>query len=151
DHAQENVLKHLRTLRDAKPDRPILLALTCLHEAYPQQQHPTPYPYDKDEETITATVPEDLRRSLDEQKRRFEGLVDQVLPIDLTPADEGFNEPNYGGERLQKMLIEMLPSAYRQTLISLEESSHELQDLYARLCLPHIIGYSTLAASAGAI
>src|SRR5438045_2939862 len=44
DHAQENVLKHLRTLRDAKPGRPVLLALTCLHEAYPQQQHPA-YPF----------------------------------------------------------------------------------------------------------
>src|SRR5262249_4435556 len=84
DHAQENVLKPLRTLRDAKPDRTVLLVLSCLHEAYPQQQHPLPYPYDKDEETVAAGVPEDLRRSLDEQKRRFEGLVDRVVPVDLT-------------------------------------------------------------------
>src|SRR6266480_4920994 len=45
DHAQENVLRHLRTLRAARPSRPVLLVLTCLHEAYPQQQHPLPYPY----------------------------------------------------------------------------------------------------------
>jgi uncharacterized protein (DUF697 family)/predicted GTPase len=151
DHAQENVLKHLRTLRDARRDRPVLLVLTCLHEAYPQQQHPMPYPFDRGDEVIAAEVPEDLRRSLDEQKRRFEGLVDQVVPVDLTQPEEGFNEPNYGGARLQKLLIEMLPAAYRQTLISLEETTHELQDLYARLCLPHILGYATLAASAGAI
>ncbi|MBI1913202.1 MAG: DUF697 domain-containing protein [Planctomycetes bacterium] len=151
DHAQENVLKHLRTLRDAKPDRPVLLALTCLHEAYPQQQHPLPYPFDRGDEVVAAEVPEDLRRSLDEQKRRFEGLVDQVVPIDLTSAEEGFNAPNYGGEQLQKVLVGMLPSVYRQTLLSLEETTHELQDLYARLSLPHILGYATLAASAGAI
>jgi uncharacterized protein (DUF697 family)/predicted GTPase len=150
DHAQENVLKHLRTVREAKPGRPVLLVLTCLHEAYPQQQHPLPYPFDRGEEAL-AKVPGDLRRSLEEQKRRFEGLVDQVVPVDLTQAEEGFNEPNYGGEPLQKVLVGMLPSAYRQTLLSLEETTHELQDLYARLCLPHILGYATLAASAGAI
>ncbi len=151
DHAQENVLRHLKALRAAQPSRPVLLVLTCLHEAYPQQQHPLPYPYDKGEEAVAAAVPEDLRRSLAEQRRRFEGLVDDVVPIDLTPPEEGFNEPNYGGERLQKVLTGMLPAAYRQTLIALEETTHELQDLYARLALPHILGYSMLAASAGAI
>ena len=150
DHAQENVLEHLRVLRDARPTRPVLLALTCLHEAYPQQQHPLPYPFDGPAEE-TGAVPEDLRRSLDEQKRRFTGLVDEAVPIDLTPAEEGFNEPNYGGVYLQKVLTSMLPAAYRQTLIALESATHELQDLYAEMCLPHIIGYSTLAASAGAI
>ena len=150
DHAQENVLKNLRVLRGAKRSRPVLLALTCLHEAYPQQQHPQPYPFDKPVEAAAAE-PDDLRRSLDEQKRRFAGLVDQVVPIDLTPAEEGFDEPNYGGERLQKVLLGMLPAAYRQTLLSLEAATHELQDLYAEMCLPHIIGYSTLAAIAGAI
>src|SRR5262245_6436048 len=45
DHAQENLIKHLQTIRAAKKGRPIILALTCLHEAYPQQQHPLPYPF----------------------------------------------------------------------------------------------------------
>src|SRR5262245_23412965 len=45
DHAQENVLKHLRVVRNSKPSRPVVLVLTCLHEAYPQQQHPQPYPF----------------------------------------------------------------------------------------------------------
>jgi uncharacterized protein (DUF697 family)/predicted GTPase len=150
DHAQENVLKSLQVLRKARPDRPVLLTLTCLHEGYPQQQHPLPYPYDQEQE-IDAAVPEDLRRSLAEQRRRFEALADQVVPIDLTPVEEGFNEPNYGGARLQRVLIDMLPAAYRQTLLSLEAATHELQDLYARMALPHVLGYSMLAASAGAI
>src|SRR5262249_29702471 len=37
------------------------------------------------------------------------------------------------------------------TLVSLDAATHELQDLYSELSLPHIIGYSTLAFSAGAI
>ncbi|HEY1859010.1 MAG TPA: GTPase domain-containing protein, partial [Gemmataceae bacterium] len=31
DHAQENVRKHLTTIRAAQPSRPIVLVLTCLH------------------------------------------------------------------------------------------------------------------------
>jgi uncharacterized protein (DUF697 family) len=149
DHAQENVLTHLRTIRDAQPRRPVLLALTCLHEAYPQQQHPAPYPYGSEAEA--TAVPEDLRRSLIEQRRRFEGLVEEVVPIDLTPPEEGFTEPNYGGEPLKQAMVRLLPAAYRQTILSLDEATRELQDLYARQALPHILGYSVLAASAGAI
>src|SRR5260370_9500552 len=44
DHAQENVRAHLRAIRAAQPIRPVLLPLTCLHEAYPLQQHPEHYP-----------------------------------------------------------------------------------------------------------
>src|SRR5947209_14890595 len=45
DHALENLIAQLRRLRAAKPGRPIVLALTCLHEADPQSQHPQPYPF----------------------------------------------------------------------------------------------------------
>src|SRR5262245_30671649 len=48
DHAQENVRKNLKKLRDARPRRPVVLVLTCLHEAYPQQQHVLPYPFGPD-------------------------------------------------------------------------------------------------------
>src|SRR5207247_5757051 len=88
DHAQENVLKHLRTLRDAKPHRPVLLVLTCLHEAYPQQQHPLPYPFsdlrfaiddfrfeepvgDPDSIANRKSQIVNLLRSLEEQQRPF--------------------------------------------------------------------------------
>jgi uncharacterized protein (DUF697 family)/predicted GTPase len=137
DHAQEGVLRALRAIRDARPSRPVLLALTCLHEAYPQQQHPSP-------------MPDDLLRSIEEQERRFRDYVDDVVPIDLIPPEEGFDDPHYGGPELKKKIIDLLPSAYRQTLLSLDEATGELRDLYERLALPHIVGYSVLAASAGA-
>src|SRR5207247_5609245 len=86
DHAQEDVLTHLHTLRDAKPHRPVLLVLPCLHEAYPQQQHPLPYPFSdfgfsiddlrfEDDNGDPAQIANrksqiaNLLRSLDEQKR----------------------------------------------------------------------------------
>jgi uncharacterized protein (DUF697 family)/predicted GTPase len=150
DHAQENVLEHLGKIRRAQPARPILLVLTCLHEAYPQQQHPQPYPF-TGPDLEQAAAPEPLLRSLLEQRRRFGDLVNTVVPVDLTRPEEGFEDPSYGGKHLQQVLLELLPAAYRQTLLTLEETTRELQDLYARHALPHIVGYSTLAASAGAI
>jgi uncharacterized protein (DUF697 family) len=36
-------------------------------------------------------------------------------------------------------------------LLTLDETTQELQDLFARRALPYIIGYSTLAATAGAV
>jgi uncharacterized protein (DUF697 family) len=170
DHAQERILASLRRIRQSQAARPVILVLTCLHEAYPQQQHPEPYPFlsqgsgvrgqgsglvDGDSRRLTAdhsaAVPEPLLRSLEEQRRRFAGLVDHVVPIDLTRPEEGFNEPHYGGEQLKRVLLEALPAAYRQTLLTLEEAKRELTDLFARQALPHILGYSTLAATAGAI
>jgi uncharacterized protein (DUF697 family) len=153
DHAQENVLKHLRTIRSAKPPRPVLLVLTCLHEAYPQQQHPLPYPFTPEGGLIAdpPALPYDLMRSLAEQRRRFEGLADRVVAADLTPAAEGFNDPNYGGTLLRQVLLELLPAGFRQTLLSLDEVSRELQDFFARQALPYILAYSTLAGSAAAV
>jgi uncharacterized protein (DUF697 family) len=77
--------------------------------------------------------------------------VDHVVPVDLTKPEEGFTNPNYGGEALKQTLLTVLPSAYRQTLSTLTQFMNELKDLYSRAALPHIVGYSTLAATAGAI
>jgi uncharacterized protein (DUF697 family) len=153
DHAQENVLTHLATLRKAQPLRPVVLALTCLHEAYPQQQHPQSYPWDDRGELVpdAPPVPEGLSRSIEEQKRRFAGLVERVVAVDLTPPEEGFNDPNYGGERLRQVILDVLPTALGQTIRTLDEATHSLQDLYARHALPHIVGYSSLAAASALV
>ncbi|MGH7172508.1 MAG: DUF697 domain-containing protein [Gemmataceae bacterium] len=153
DHAQENVLTHLRTIRTAAPTRPVLLVLTCLHEAYPQEQHPLPYPFASEQGSITTfpALPADLTRSLAEQQRRFEGLVDRVVAVDLTPVEEGFNDPDYGGPEMRQTLLELLPAAFRQTLLSLGDAGRDLQDFFARQAMPYIVAYSTLAASAAAL
>lgn len=152
DHAVENVVKSLRTVRHSQPSRPVILALSCLHEAYPQQQHPEPYPFTA-EPPLPTTPPlsEGLVASLDEQKRRFHGLYDQLVPMDLTQKIEGYHEPEYGGHHLKEVLLASLPAAYRRTLITLDEATHHLQDLYARQAMPYILAYSSLAATAGAI
>jgi uncharacterized protein (DUF697 family) len=149
DHAQENVLRTLRKIREARPARHVVLALTCLHEAHPQHQHVQPYPFGGGFDN--PEIPEDLRRSLLEQQRRFSGLVDEAVAIDLTRVEEGFTDVNYGGERLKKAILSALPAAYRQTFLTLDAQTRELQDLFARRAMPYITAYSTLAATTGAI
>jgi uncharacterized protein (DUF697 family)/predicted GTPase len=153
DHALKNVVAHLRQVRQNKPHRPVILALTCLHEAYPGQQHPQPYPFEVGglKLGIPESVPEALRRTLTEQLERFEGLSDVQVPVDLTQLQEGYDDPNYGGVHLKSAILNALPAVYRQTLITLDQSTHELKDLYAQAALPHILGYCSLAATAAAI
>jgi uncharacterized protein (DUF697 family)/predicted GTPase len=153
DHAQANLLQTLKRVRAAMPRRPVVLVLTTLHEAYPQQQHPQPYPFGPDGQPLpdSPALPPGLLESLAEQRRRFDGLVDQVVAVDLTPAEEGFHEPNYGGARLREVLMDVLPAAQAQTLRTLEEAQRDLQGLFAGKAGPTIMAYSTLAATAGAV
>lgn len=156
DFATEKLVANLRRIRDTRPARPVVLALTCLHEAYPQQQHLEPYPFlpGRDAEVrddMKGQLPENLLRSVAAQRQEFTGLYDYLAPIDLTPTAEGFNEPAYGGPRLKEVLIDALPAAYRQTLAHLDEATRSLRDYFERKALPHILGFSTLAATAGAI
>lgn len=147
DHALENVVAHLRRIREAEPQRPVVLVATCLHEAYPQQQHPLPYPFENGWDVPASAAPEALLRCLAKQRRRFDGLADRFVAVDLTKPEEGFNDPNYGGEHLKKVLIDVLPEAYRQTLVRFEEANKDLRDWHERRAQPYIIGYSVLAGS----
>jgi uncharacterized protein (DUF697 family)/predicted GTPase len=156
DFAQGNIRAALEPIRKASPSRPVLLAITCLNEAMPRQPHPTPYPFEElaakgPEFAISESVPEPLRRSIDEHRRAFAGLFDACVPIDLTRAEDGFPDPNYGGEALKETLIRFLPAAQRQTLLRLKEATDALKDVHLRHALPLILGYSSLAATAGAV
>lgn len=174
DHALADVITPLRKIRAARPSRPIVLALTCLHEAYPFEQHPVPDPFDsRSRPTIenpaeravshSSSSASDtmgrpsfltqhpvLQRSLREQEERFAGLVDRVIPIDLTRPEEGFDAPDFGGKRLEETLIELLPAACRQALLHLDDLRNSLRDLTAKQAMPMILTYSSLAAGAAA-
>ncbi len=173
DHALAELIEPLKQVRAARPTRPVVLALTCLHEAYPFEQHPDPDPFgsgrgsrvdglrsvtDTEAQPSSAsslnpqpsTLNLNLQRSLAEQQQRFKGLVDWIVPIDLTKPEEGFAQPEFGGRRLEEALIEVLPAACRQALLHLDDVRRSLADLTARQALPTIIKYSSLAATAAA-
>jgi len=151
DHALNSVLDPLQAIRQAKPDRPVILALTCLHELYPQQQHPDPDPFSKKEDGSEAELPEALSRSLAEQRRRFSGLVDEVVPIDFTKPEDGFDDPHFGGDRLKQTLVEKLPDAYRQTFLTMTDVMDSLKGLHEQRAMPYVLSASTMAASAAAV
>ena len=98
DHALAEIIEPLRAIRKAAPARPVLLALTCLHEAYPGQQHPDPDPFDS--ALLSDSLPVELRRSIGAQEERFAGLADRIVPLDLTQPEDGFDQPDFGGGRL---------------------------------------------------
>ena len=86
---------------------PVLLALTCLHEAYPQEQHRQPYPTTPDGAPRIDALPDPVPRLVAEQCERFAGLYDAVVPVDLTRPDEGYDDPNYGGEAFKRELLRL--------------------------------------------
>jgi len=148
DFAQGNIRAALEPIRAASASRPVILCVTCLHEAIPRQPLPTPYPFGDCE---AASGLEALDRSIAEHRRAFAGLFDTCVPIDLTRPEDGFPDPNYGGEQLKEALLRVLPGAYRQTLLRLKEATDALKDVHLRHAVPIIMGYSTLAATAGGI
>ncbi len=153
DFAQGNIRQALEPIRQASPSRPVVLCITCLNEAIPRQPHPKPYPFAPllDGGPVPDSVPEPLRRSIDEHRRAFAGLFDKCVPIDLTRPEDGFPDPTYGGEYLKRALLTALPGAYRQTLLRLKDATDALKDVHLRHAVPVILGYSSMAASAGAV
>ena len=156
DQATEEIVRPLKQIRKANPGRPVLLAITCLHDAYPGSQHPDPDPYDSTPRPLpnslpADSLPSDLRRALEAHYERFDGLFDRAVPIDLTPVDEGYAVPDFGGPRLKQAILELLPGAYRQTLLQMDQLAHALGELHHRRILPVIFAHSLLAATAAAV
>lgn len=161
DHALDEVVSALKRIRAARPSLPVVLALTCLHEAYPMEQHPAPDPFlsvaapgattGSSQDYSSLGLHPVLARSLMEQQRRFEGLVDRIVPLDITPTDDGFHFPNFGGNRLEEVLIELLPAACRQVILHLDDLRSSIKGLKEQRALPTILTYSSLAATAAAV
>jgi uncharacterized protein (DUF697 family) len=155
DFAQGNVRAALERVRAADRSRPVVLAITTLHEATPRRPHPDPYPFGdlaaKADAPLPEAVPQPLRECIDEHRRAFAGLFDGCVAIDLTKPEDGFADPDYGGECLKRALLAVLPAAYRQTLLRLKEATDALKDAHLRHALPIVMGYSSVAGTAGAL
>lgn len=153
DHAQQAVVEPLRVIRRAKPERPVILVLTALHDLYPGEEHLQPDPFGEapGDPWDRSRIPADLARSLDDQVRRFDGLVDAVVPLDLTLPSDGFRDPAYGSQRLKQALIDALPETYRQTFLTMSEVMSSLQTLHQRQAKPYVLAAATMAATAAAV
>ncbi|HEU4617029.1 MAG TPA: GTPase [Gammaproteobacteria bacterium] len=143
DPEQRKVLDVLRAVRRRHPDWAVVLAQTTLHEGYPEGgDHP------RYEDLGAAPGLDDLRRSLEHQADAFRALPGRgavyCVPIDLTPPEEGFNDPSFGLGALLEALEHAGSAGMASILESLRARDHDARAARAR---PHILGY---AAAAGA-
>jgi uncharacterized protein (DUF697 family) len=166
DHALSNLIPPLREIRRASPETPVLLVLTCLHEATGTIDFPDgPDPFQENVERSSVVkasameadaakagcVPEALDQLISEKSSQFAGLYDAIIPIDLTPLEDGYANPEFGGDRLKKAILAKLPHAYRQALLALNQSDDRQLSKLQRKSRWQVLTSSALAATAGVV
>ncbi len=151
DHALQSIIDPLRQIRRSAPDRPVLLVLTCLHEAMglvDLTDGPDPF---ASQDTRQTKIPDQLKTLIDEKVAQFAGLHDALIPVDLTKPEDGFADPEFGGQRLKLAILDQLPHAYRQALLALGESDRIGQSSRQQAVQRQVLASSALAATAGAV
>ena len=148
DPSIESVVDAVASVRRMQPDWPVIVAQTCLHEAYaPGEGHVMPYPF-REGVAENGSVPGELVRSLDYQRRRFEAVGGRgpmrFVPIDFTQAEDGFESRYYGFESLLDALAGAAPASVAATLRQLQASG---LDRLRRRAHPRILGHASVAAA----
>lgn len=145
------VLEVLKEVRKRHPVWPIIVAQTCLHHGYDEEQpgHVLPYPY-RDEDW-QAAVPEGLARLLLAQREFFDGLPGRGpvlwVPIDFTQPEDGFEPTEYGLDALWDAIEEAAALGLEARL----RADPGISDIYSRAAHPHIVGFSLAAGTVGAL
>ncbi|ADC71172.1 conserved hypothetical protein [Thioalkalivibrio sp. K90mix] len=148
DLQQEPVLNALRDIRRRHPNWPVLLVQTCLHDGYPDGRDHPPYA-----ELDRSPGLEELARARRTQAEAFRNLPGtgpvQVVPVDITPEDEGFTPTHYGLDALLDALEKLAPERMGVILQGLRQSAGgDARRLRAR---SHILGYASVAATTDAV
>jgi len=150
DHAQHTVMQALSSIHDARPQWPILVVQTSLHEGYlsQDQHHIHPYPYLQ--EPLPPSIPENLKRSLLSQRLMFSqaGIEAKFVAIDFTQPDDGYNPIDYGLKELWNEIEELLPMGLRSILELDSHTLKNLRDVHLRTAHPHILSYAIVAGAA---
>jgi len=153
DHAQQDVLAALRTIRRQRPQWPVIVCQTTLHEGYPGQAgHAADYPFDK--QPWPESVPHELARSLMAQRQWFDDEPVQFVPVDFTFADHGqrvYEPADYGLDALWAAIEAAVPLGLREMVRNNIEVRRRLHDTYFDAAHPHILVYAGAAGGAGAI
>lgn len=151
DTRPQHILEVLRKVRRRHPDWPVVIAQTCLHHGYDDDQpdHVLPYPYGDDD--WQSAVPEDLGRLLLRQREFFTDLPGNGallwVPIDFTLPEDGFEPTDYGLDALWDAIEEAASLGLQARL----RADSEISDIYSRAAHPHIVGFSLAAGTVGAL
>ena len=144
DFATDTLQQVAQKLRKNHPEIPCLLAVTCLHEAYPASvtDHPE-YPPNL----------ESIERAFEAIQKDFDQLCDLSVLIDFTLEEDGYNPTFYGLEALTDALAQLLPEAESRTIHQLLDNSvdDELGNLYRDTARRYLVAFSTMAATLAAV
>ncbi len=144
DFATETLAQVAQQLRQLFPQIPCILAVTCLHEIYPNQiqNHPA-YPPDIEE----------INRPFNHLQETFKGLYDQAVLIDFTLEEDGYTPIFYGLEAFTNALAQQLPEAESQAIYQLlqGEPEQKIGSLYREVARRYIWGFSIVAATLAAV
>lgn len=150
DMAQADVQDSLRKIRKAKPNWPVILVQTSLHDGYTRgATHLLPYPFE--DEPWPDIVPKDLARSLAHQRKEFADLATSVVAVDFTLPEDGFSPTLYGMESLWSAIERELPLGLRDMLMQQKALNGGLADVYYQTAWPHIVSYSLASGMVGAV
>src|SRR5690606_24815900 len=147
DTRQDEILRVLRAVRERHPDWAVVVALTWLHEGYPEGADHPPY-----EQLLTAPELADLRRALERQAAEFRALPGTgavyTVPIDFTRPEEGYREPLYGLDPLLDALEHAGSAGMDVILRALTGGRGGRVGERTRA---HILGYALAAAAADVV
>lgn len=144
DFATDTLRQIAEQLRQEYPNIPCLLAVTCLHELYPNptDDHPE-YPPEYEE----------INRAFAAIEENFEKLSDRSVLIDFTLEEDDYNPVFYGLEAFRDSLAELLPEAEARTIYQLldEQASKQLGNIYRDVGRRYILSFTIMAATAAAV
>jgi uncharacterized protein (DUF697 family) len=153
DHAQQETLAALRAFRNHRPQWPVIVCQTALHEGYVgQAEHVVPYPFGQ--EPLPDTVPQELARSLRAQREWFVDRPPRFVPLDFTFADHNqrvYEPADYGLDALWEAIEAAVPLGLREMVRTNIAIRKRLHDAYFDTAHPHILVYAGAAGGAGAI
>ncbi|MEM6613494.1 MAG: 50S ribosome-binding GTPase [Cyanobacteria bacterium P01_C01_bin.72] len=144
DFATDTLQRVAKRLRQDYPNIPCILAVTCLHEVYPDNtdNHPDYPPLYEANQRAFRALQED-----------FHNICDRFVLIDFTLEEDGYDPTFYGLPAFTEALAELLPEAEAQTIYQLLDNSvsDELGSLYRDTARRYLVAFSTMAATLAAV
>ena len=145
DHALEPLKDALKIICSQRPNWPVLVVQTNLHEGYldPKAEHIIPYPYEN--QGASGAVPQNLMRSLKFQQQELSEWTKEFVAVDLTQPNDGYIDSNYGLDALWQKIEMLLPTSLHALIQGTPSLHRTLQDVHSQSAHPQIIAHSLLA------
>jgi uncharacterized protein (DUF697 family)/predicted GTPase len=150
DHALADVVTAVEQVKRQRPDFPVIVVHTALHEGYlAGTGHVLPYPFGQT--PLPASVSVELQRSLAAQRELFADVTQSFVAVDFTLPQDGFAPVDYGLESLWTAIEQVLPTGLRGMLAADADLPPQLRNAYYRTAHPHVVAYAVAAGLAGSV